>query len=61
MPCSRRVQGQGAAPSVTYRRQGDKYLLVEYGPIVLDFELRFRVHALMTRLEAARRLAALSI
>jgi urea carboxylase len=42
--------GQGAAPSVTYRRQGDKYLLVEYGPIVLDFELRFRVHMLMTRL-----------
>ena len=41
-----------ALPRVTYRRQGDKYLLVEYGPIVLDFELRFRVHVLMKRLEA---------
>jgi urea carboxylase len=34
-------------PSVAYRRAGDAYLLVEYGPIVLDFALRFRVHALM--------------
>ncbi len=41
-----------ALPRVVYRRQGDKYLLVEYGPIVLDLELRFRVHVLMTRLEA---------
>ena len=41
-----------ALPRVVYRRAGDKYLLVEYGPIVLDFELRFRVHVLMTRLEA---------
>ena len=37
---------------VVYRRAGDKYLLVEYGPLVLDLNLRFRVHALMTRLEA---------
>ena len=42
----------GDLPRVTYRRAGDKYLLVEYGPIVLDFELRFRAHVLMTRLEA---------
>ena len=41
-----------ALPRVVYRRAGDKYLLVEYGPIVLDFELRFRAHVLMTRLEA---------
>jgi urea carboxylase len=34
--------------AVTYRRSGDKYLLIEYGPLVLDFNLRFRVHALMT-------------
>ncbi|MFT3830368.1 MAG: urea carboxylase [Opitutaceae bacterium] len=34
-------------PSICYRRSGDKYLLVEYGPQVLDLELRFRVHALM--------------
>jgi urea carboxylase len=37
---------------VVYRRAGDKYLLVEYGPLVLDLNLRFRVHALMTALEA---------
>jgi urea carboxylase len=35
---------------VVYRRAGDKYLLIEYGPLVLDLNLRFRVHALMTRL-----------
>ena len=29
-------------------------LLVEYGPPVLDLSLRFRVHALMTWLEARR-------
>ncbi len=38
-------------PRVTYRRAGDKYLLVEYGPLVLDFELRFRAHVLMSRLD----------
>jgi urea carboxylase len=33
--------------AVKYRLAGDKYLLVEYGPLVLDLNLRFRVHALM--------------
>lgn len=42
---------QGRA-SVTYRRAGDRYLLVEYGPMVLDLRLRFRVHALMQWLTA---------
>jgi urea carboxylase len=37
---------------VCYRQAGDKYLLVEYGPLVLDMELRFRVHALMQWLES---------
>jgi urea carboxylase len=41
----------GTRPRVVYRRAGDKYLLVEYGPIALDLELRFRVHVLMTALE----------
>ncbi len=36
---------------VCYRRASDKYLLVEYGPLVLDLALRFRVHALMQWLE----------
>lgn len=34
-------------PEVAYRQAGDKYILIEYGPNVLDFKLRFRVHALM--------------
>jgi urea carboxylase len=37
---------------VVYRRAGDKYLLIEYGQLVLDLNLRFRVHALMTHLES---------
>jgi urea carboxylase len=32
---------------VVYRQSGDKYLLIEYGPAVLDLNLRFRIHALM--------------
>jgi urea carboxylase len=38
-------------PRVVYRQQGDRNILVEYGPIVLDLELRIRIHALMTELE----------
>ena len=37
---------------VTYRRAGDDYLLIEYGPMVLDFALRFRAHAMMEALVA---------
>ena len=37
--------------SVAYRPSGDDYLLVEYGPLVLDINLRFRVHALMLWLD----------
>jgi urea carboxylase len=40
-------------PTVTYRRAGDEYLLVEYGPLELDLALRFRVHLLMTAVQAA--------
>jgi urea carboxylase len=40
-------------PAVTFRRSGDRYLLVEYGDPVLDIDLRVRVHLLMERLEAA--------
>jgi urea carboxylase len=39
---------------VVYRRAGDRYLLVEYGPLVLDLRLRFRVHALMSWLEQSK-------
>jgi urea carboxylase len=33
--------------AVTYRRSGDDNVLIEYGEMVLDLNLRFRVHALM--------------
>jgi urea carboxylase len=39
---------------VAVRAAGDRYLLVEYGPIVLDMNLRIRVHALETELRAAQ-------
>jgi urea carboxylase len=42
------------APSVTYRRAGDRALLVEYGSMVLDLDLRLRAHALATWLDGAR-------
>ncbi|MBK4737145.1 urea carboxylase [Noviherbaspirillum pedocola] len=44
---------------VVYRRSGDHYVLVEYGPLVLDLNLRFRVQALMTRLQQQRDAGAL--
>jgi urea carboxylase len=43
---------QGRRPRILYRRQGDRNLLVEYGPITLDLELRLRVHAATTALAA---------
>ncbi|MCU4581550.1 urea carboxylase [Acinetobacter gyllenbergii] len=39
---------QGAdKPKVSYRPAGNQYLLVEYGELVLDLNLRFHIHALM--------------
>jgi urea carboxylase len=48
------LPARGSAPAVIYRRAGDKYMLIEYGPPVLDLELRLRVHALMSWLDEAR-------
>jgi urea carboxylase len=53
------VLSSGVAPavpgsSVCYRQAGDKHLLVEYGELVLDLELRFRVHSLMEWLQRAK-------
>ena len=45
------TSARGDLPAVCYRRAGDKYLLIEYGPLVLDLDLRFRVHALQLWLE----------
>ena len=43
-------QGHEPTPAVTYRRAGDRCVLVEYGDNMLDLELRLRAHALMTAL-----------
>lgn len=37
-------------PEVAYRQAGDRYILIEYGPMELDLRYRFRVHALMEEL-----------
>ncbi|MUO77728.1 urea carboxylase [Agrobacterium vitis] len=39
---------------VTYRRQGDDNLLVEYGEMQLDIAIRMRVHLLMQAVKAAK-------
>jgi urea carboxylase len=36
----------GDRPSVTIRRSGDAFVLLEYGPMALDLAVRARVHAL---------------
>lgn len=38
--------------AVKYRRAGDDYLLIEFGSLILDLNLRFHVHALMNWLTA---------
>jgi len=60
------IPGQSASPvlfsqqaqqdkvAVCYRQAGDKNLLVEYGPLILDLNLRFRVHALMDWIKASQ-------
>jgi urea carboxylase len=49
-----RLPARDSRPTVVYRRAGDRYMLVEYGPLVLDLELRLRVHALMTWLTSVK-------
>ena len=41
-----RDEPDGDLPEITYRRAGDRFLLVELGPMALDLDLRLRVHAL---------------
>lgn len=41
------LRNTASGVDVVYRPCGDHYLLIEYGPHVLDINLRFRVHALM--------------
>jgi urea carboxylase len=51
---AREIPASETTIRVAYRRSGDKSLLVEYGPPVLDLRLRFRAHALMQWVEAAK-------
>ncbi len=51
-PVLHRIAAHGSQPEVVYRQSGDRYLLVEYGPMALDLNLRFRAHALMQAMEA---------
>jgi urea carboxylase len=52
-PILRTRSSAEGAPAVLCRADGDRYLLVEYGPNVLDLNLRFRVHALQEQLHSA--------
>jgi urea carboxylase len=47
-----RLEATDERPSVTYRRDGDDNVLVEYGDMSLDLALRMRVHALQESLAA---------
>ncbi|MEM6908749.1 MAG: urea carboxylase [Pseudomonadota bacterium] len=51
-PVLAEIPAEADRPRTVYRQQGDRNILVEYGPIVLDIELRIRVHALTQALEA---------
>ncbi|MEO0464101.1 MAG: urea carboxylase [Pseudomonadota bacterium] len=51
-PILAEIPASGQRPRAVYRQQGDRNILVEYGDIVLDIELRIRVHALIQELEA---------
>lgn len=53
-PILHRIAPGTGQPEVVYRQSGDRYLLIEYGELALDLNLRFRVHALMTWLETQR-------
>lgn len=46
------LSAEAVGENVVYRTSGEDYLLIEYGPQILDIRLRFRVHALMLKLES---------
>ncbi len=50
-PILERTAARGQRPQAVYRRQGDRHILVEYGPLILDLTLRIRIHALMLELQ----------
>jgi urea carboxylase len=50
-PVLRDVPAEEAGERIVYRRAGDDFLLIEFGPMELDIALRFRVHAWMLWLQ----------
>ena len=46
-PIVHEIAAEGDKPLLVIRQSGDTNLLIEMGPLVLDFELRFRIQALM--------------
>ncbi|WNL43604.1 urea carboxylase [Halomonas sp. PAMB 3264] len=46
-PILREVGAEQAGERIVYRRAGDDFLLIEFGPMTLDIALRFRAHAWM--------------
>jgi urea carboxylase len=60
-PVVYRRPASNGSPAVVCRADGDRYLLVEYGPNVLDLNLRFRVHALEQQIRAANLLGIIDI
>jgi urea carboxylase len=52
-PVIHSIPAKGEQVQVVYRQSGDRNLLIEYGPLVLDINLRFRVHALMQWVQQA--------
>jgi urea carboxylase len=54
LPAILREGAMADGTRLVYRRAGDDYLLIEFGELVLDINLRFRVHGLMQAIEAAR-------
>lgn len=52
-PVVHTIPAKGEQVQVVYRQSGDRNLLIEYGPLALDINLRFRVHALMEWVQGA--------
>jgi urea carboxylase len=49
-----RLPASADVPEIVYRPSGDRYLLMEFGPLVLDIQLRFWVHAIYLALQERR-------
>lgn len=60
-PILKTIAEQHYGAKIVYRPAGDKYLLVEFGELKLDIELRFRVHALMLWLQDNRQQGILEL